>query len=253
MNKTLVIAGKDIRSAFVTPLAYVLVAGFVLISGFFFFSLVQRFNEDLAQSAMIPNLNPNLNSWVIEPYFQTIEVVLIFLLPIMTMRSFADERSSTTYEFLCTSPIGICELVWGKFIGAFSTVFVSLLLSFVFPLLLLFMTNPELGPILTGCLGLILFAMAYTALGVAISAWSKSQAVAGVLSLVVFLMIYVIDEPASRVGEMFGSVLQYLSPAHHTEMLYKGVLSSSDITYFLSIVALGIFLGVRKLDSERWG
>ncbi len=252
MRNILTIAAREIRGSFVTPLAYVVMAGFLLLSGFFFFTLLQQFNAVLLQAAMMPDLHPSLNEWVVTPYFQTLQIVLIFLLPVMTMRSLAEEKSSGTYELLATSPISTVELVFGKFAGAAVVVAIMLGLSFVFPGTLIAVADPEAAPIYVGFFGLLLFAWAFTALGVAVSSFTKSQAVAGIVGLVLFLLFFVIDAPAAKAGEGVAEVLRYLAPSAQCEMFMKGVISSTSLVYFLSLIALGLFMSVRVLEAQRW-
>lgn len=252
MKNIITIAGREIRSSFVTPLAYVVVAGFLLLSGFFFFTLLQSFNSALAQAVMMPDMNPSLNEWVVTPFFQTLQIVLIFLLPVMTMRSIAEEKSSGTYELLATSPISTTELVLGKFAGIALVVSVMLLLSFVFPGMLLAVSDPEAPPVLVGFFGLLLFAWAFTALGIAVSSFTSSQAVAAITGLVLFLLFFVIDAPAAKAGEQLGALLHYIAPSAQCEEFMKGVVSSSATIYFLSLMALGLFVSVRSLEAQRW-
>ena len=252
MDKAFTIAAREIRSSFVTPLAYVVAAGFVVLSGFFFFSLLQQFNTIVLQSAMMPDVHPSLNQWVVTPFFQTLEVVLIFLIPILTMRSFSEEKRSGTFELLITSPISVSELVLGKFLGCWLVVSLILLLAFVFPLTLIVYASPEVPPILVGFFGLSMFAAAYCGIGIAVSACTNNQTIAGVVSMVLALVLYVIDAPADKIGGVIGSTLNYLAPSSHTELLSKGVLSGVDIVYFASMLLLGLFLANRVLEAQRW-
>jgi ABC-2 type transport system permease protein len=252
MRNVLTIAGKEVRSTFVTPTAYVIIAGFLLISGFFFFTLLQQFNGLLAQAAMMPELSPNLNEWVVIPFFQTLEVVLIFLIPILTMRAVAEERRSGTFELLATSPLSANEIILGKYLGLLVTVFVMLALSFSFPLILIVFADPEVAPIYVGFLGILLFAAAFVSMGLAISCFTKSQTVSGVLSLVLLLVFYVIDAPAEKIGGVAADILRYLAPSNHIETLLKGVLTGGDIVYFISLLLFGLFVANRTLDAENW-
>lgn len=252
MRNAMTIAGREIRSSFVTPLAYAVAAGFVVLSGFFFFSLLQQFNTIVMQSAMSPDMNPSLNQWVVTPFYQTLEVVLVFLIPILTMRSFADEKRSGTFELLVTSPITIGALVLGKLLGMLVIVFLILGLAFVFPCSLMFFASPEVPPILIGFFGLCMFSASYCALGIAVSACTKNQTIAGVISVVLALVLYVIDAPAEKIGGVTGEILTYLAPATHTQLLTKGVLSGVDIVYFASLLLLGLFMANRVLEAQRW-
>lgn len=252
MRNILSIALKDIRSSFVTPVAYVVITGFMLLSGFFFFTLLQQYNSIAMQAAMAPQLQPNLNEWVVAPFYQTMEIILIFLIPVLTMRSISEEKRGGTFELLITSPIKVSEIVAGKVFAIFAVTFVMLLLSFVYPLTLIIFADPEVIPIFVGFLGIVLFAWSFSALGVAVSACTKSQTVAGVISMVVLLVFYVIDAPAAHLGMSGAVFLKYLAPSGHADMFLKGVIQGSDLIYFFSVIAFGLFLANRVLDAERW-
>lgn len=247
------IACREIYSSLVTPLAYVLAGAFMAVSGFFFFGSLQFFNTIVRQAAMNPELNPNYNIEVVEPFYQTIQVILVFLIPILTMRSFAEERQIGTFEMLSTSPVTIAELVLGKFLGFFIILLAMLVLSFVYPLSLIIFADPEILPVFIGFLGLILFSSSFLSLGIAISSTTKSQTIAGVLSLVLMLMFFLINQSASKVSPDIGNVLDYLSPITHTEVIFKGLLTGSDIVYFLSLSAFGLFATNRVLESKAGG
>ena len=104
MRSILTIAGREMRSSFYTPLAYILISGFLLLSGFFFFSFLQQFNVVLARTQMIPDSSPNLNEWIVIPYYNTLQIVLIFLIPLLTMRSIAEERKTGTFRIASNLP-----------------------------------------------------------------------------------------------------------------------------------------------------
>lgn len=251
-NPICTVAGKEVRSTFVTPLGYVVITGFLIVSGFFFFTILQQYNSFLAQASLMRDVTPSLNEWVITPYFQTLEVILIFLVPILTMNAVAGERNQGTFELLLTSPISTGTITLGKFFGTSIVVVIMLGLSFVFPGVLLAFADPEVAPILVGFVGVILCALCFVAIGIAVSSFAKSPIVAGVISLVILLLFYIIDAPAPHVGDAGAAFLKYLAPSTHTEPLIKGVMASTDIVYFLSVVAAGLFIANRALDAERW-
>lgn len=252
MRKALSIATRDVRSAFVTPIAYVVMAGFVLLGGFFFFTMLQEFNPMVQQAAMLREITPSLNEWVVTPYFHILEVILIFLVPLITMRSIAEEKHNGTFEMLITSPLSVGDLVLGKALGVGFVSLIMLVLSFVFPAVLMAFSDPEVPPIFVGFFGLVLFTWAFVAIGIAISSFTKSQTVAGVISLVVLLVFYSIDAPAQQLTGTAANALRYLSPTNHTELLYKGVIEGADVVYFLSVIVFGLFVANRVLDAQRW-
>jgi ABC-2 type transport system permease protein len=252
MRNILNIAAKEIRVSFVTPLAYVVIAGFMLLAAFFFFSLLSHFNVQLMQTALTPNIVPSLNEWVIVPFYQTLEIVLIFLVPILTMRAIAEERRMGTFEMLITSPLSVTEIVLGKFIGVSAIVLIMLVLSFVYPLSVVLFADPEVPPVFVGLGGLVLFALSFVALGIAVSACTRNQTVAGVLGLVVLLVFYVLDAPAQMLGGRAADLLKYLAPANHADIMLKGMITGTAILYFVSVMLFGLFCACRALDAERW-
>lgn len=243
---------KEVVITFSTPMAFVLVAGTLVVAGNFFFIFLQRFNSLLKQSAYLPSLVPSLNLWVLAPYYQSLQVILIFLIPIITMRIMAEERRSGTFELLATSPLSVSSIVWGKFLAIASTLGLTVLSCMVFPILLLVLSDPEPGPLWSGALGVFLFALSYGALGLAVSSGCKNPTAAGIIGLVLMLTLYVIDDPASKLPPSIGAVLSYIAPPNHTELMHNGVISSRDVVYFLSLIAIGIFASNRVLDGERW-
>ncbi len=251
MKNILAIVGKDLRSAFVTPIAYVVITAYVFLSGFFFFTLLQQYNS-IAETASFYRQSPNLNEWVVYPFFQTMEIVLIFLSPLLTMRSFSEERASGTFEMLITSPLKVSDLVLGKTVGVWGVSLIMLILSFVYPLVLIAYTDVEVMPILIGFLGMVLFTFSFLALGVAVSSFTKNQTVAGIISLVLLLVFYVIDAPSNQMHGLAASFFKYLAPANHAELMLKGVLEGSDLVYFISVILFGIFLSNRAIEAERW-
>ncbi len=252
MKKIFFLAEKELRVSFVTPLAYVVMAGFLLLSGFFFFTLLQEFNSQLNQSAMLRELCPSLNELVVEQFYHVLEIVLIFLIPILTMRALAEEKQHGTFELLVTSPLTSSQIVLGKFIGICGVVFAMLGLSFAFPLVLILFSDPEVLPIFIGFLGLLLYSASFVAIGLAISAFTKSQTIAGIVSLVVLLLLSVLDAPAAKLEGVAGEVFTYLDPSTHLDFLFRGVISGTDVFYFLSLTLLGLFVANRVLEAQDW-
>lgn len=256
MKNILAIAAKDLRSQFVSPIAYVVLTGFLLLGGWFFFNLLARFNFLL--NLYLSFRNPeamerlNLNEFVIAPLLHNLSVILVILVPVITMRSFAEEKRSGTYELLMTSPLSITEIVLGKFFGALAFVFVMLLLTGVYPLILALYGDPEMGVILSGFLGLFLLATAFVAVGLLTSSFTENQIIAAVSCLVGLLLLYVISWPADTAGATMGAVLKYASLTEHFSELVKGVIDTRDLVYFASVIVLALFLTQRSVESLRW-
>ena len=256
MKNILAIAAKDIRSQFVSPIAYVVLTGFLLLGGWFFFNLLARFSFLLQLYLSFRNPDAmqrlNLNEFVIAPLLHNLSVVLVILVPVITMRSFAEEKRSGTYELLMTSPLTITQIVLGKFLGAFVFVLVMVLLTGVYPLILVLYGNPEPGVILAGLLALLLLATAFVSVGLLTSSFTENQIIAAVTCLVALLLLYVISWPAETAGATLGAVLKYVSLTEHFGEMVKGVIDTRDLVYFLSITILALFLTQRSVESLRW-
>jgi ABC-2 type transport system permease protein len=194
----------------------------------------------------------NLNEFVVAPLLNNLSVILVILVPVITMRSFAEEKRSGTYELLMTSPITVTEIVLGKFLGAFAFVCLMILLTGVYPLILVLYGNPEVGVMLSGFLGLLLLATAFVSVGLLTSSFTENQIIAAVSCLVALLLLYVISWPADTAGESVGALLRYLSLTEHFGELVKGVIDTRDLMYFGSIIVLALFLTQRSVESLRW-
>jgi len=250
------IAGKELRSYFVSPIAYVVLTGFLLLGGWFFFNLLARFSFLLSIYSAMRNpeaqMRLNLNDFVIAPLLHNLSVVLVILVPVITMRSFAEEKRSGTYELLMTSPLSITEIVAGKFLGALGFLIVMIGLTGIYPLILLMYGNPEMGVIAAGYLGLLLLAIAFLTVGLLTSSFTENQIIAAVSCLVLLLLLYVISWPAETAGPVLGAVLKYVSLTEHFGEMVKGILDTKDLVYFGSVILLALFLTQRSVESVRW-
>jgi len=258
MRNIYAIFRRELLAYFVSPVAYFVITGFVLLSGYFFFNLLAFYNVVLryysAMPAMAGGNMPNMNSMVVEGLFQTLLVVLVFLIPLLTMRVLAEEKRRGTFELLVTSPVSVSQIILGKFLAVGFVIVLMLLLSLAFPMLLVVFgePGPEVLPILSGFLAVVLCALAFASIGMAVSSFTENQIVAGISTMVVLLLLYVIHAPARQQGGSLETVLNYLSPVMQAKDLFKGVVSLTAIVYFLSLTLLGIFFSYRALEAHRW-
>jgi ABC-2 type transport system permease protein len=256
VRNILAIAGKDLRSHFTSPIAYVILTGYLLLAGWFFFNLLANFNQMLTayMTARAPEMleTLNLNEWVIAPLLHNLAVVLVILVPMLTMRSFAEEKKSGTYELLMTSPISVAEIVVGKFAGGFVFLLLMVALTGLYPLILLWFGDPEVGVIVSGLVGLFLLGSSFVAIGLFTSSLTDNQIIAAVSCLVALLLLYIIAWPAQSAGDTLGPFLRYLSLTEHFNELVRGVIDTRDVMYFLSVIALALFLTLRSVESLRW-
>ncbi len=255
MRNILTIAGKEIRSLFLSPIAYVVLTGFLLLGGWFFFNLLFRFTYMLRLYTGLQNTEGlqslNLNEYVMAPLLHNLTIVLVIMIPIITMRAFAEEKRSGTYELLLTSPLRVTEIVLGKLLGALAFLAVMILLTAIYPAILLLYGNPELGIVAAGYLGLFLLAAVFVSVGLLTSSLTENQIVAAVTCFVILLLLYVISWPAETSGLALGNTLKYFSVVEHFGEMVKGLIDTRDIVYFLSLIVLSLFLTHRAVEASR--
>ena len=255
MRSVFTIAWRDIRALFVSPTAYVVITGFLLLAGWFFFNLLGQFNRLIALYSGVQGADMawlNLNDAVIAPLYQQLAFVLLIVVPIITMRSFAEERATGTYELLFTSPITIGQIVVGKFLASLFMVTLLIACAAIYPLIVIYYGNPELGLTWTGLLGLYLTAVAYVAVGNFASAVTSNQIIAATVSLVTLLLLFVVNWAAEGAGQTLKALLTYASIPEHFTVFVRGVIDTKDLVYFLSLTGAFLFLTYRAVESARW-
>lgn len=249
------ICKRELLAFFVSPIAYFVITGFTLLVGFFFFNHLSYFAQLVEMSAMISLRGrdlPNLNQTVIEGVYQTMVVILVFLIPLLTMRTIAEEKKKGTFELLITSPVSVSQIVLGKFLSIAIVLIVMLSVNLIFPALLITYGDPEILPIVSGFLGLVLCSLGFASIGMAVSSFTENQVVAGVISMVTLLLLYVIQAPAESLGGTAAEVVRYLSPVDQLQDLLRGIITLKSITYFVSLIVVGLFLSQRALEAYRW-
>jgi ABC-2 type transport system permease protein len=252
MRNVLAIAGKELRAYFASPIAYVVIGFFALLYGYFFYALLSFFNRQSMQMSMGMGGTMNINQMLVAPVLSNVSVILLFVLPMVTMRTYSEEKRSGTIELLLTSPVTDTQIILGKFLGAMSLYAAMLAVTAIHLGLLFLYGNPEWKPILTGYLGLLLMGGCFIALGLLISSLTRNQIVAGMITFAVFLMLWVINWIGTFVGPTAQAILSHLSITDHFDDFAKGVLDTKHIVYYASFIAFGLFLTAKAVDSERW-
>ena len=253
MSNVLAIAHKELRAYFASPIAYIVIGFFALLFGWFYIGILDWFVRQGLQGQMgMGASSMNVNQQMIRPLILNITVVFLFLLPLITMRTYAEEKRSGTIELLLTSPLTDLEIVLGKFLGALALYAVMVALTLVHFGLLFAFGKPEWKPLATAYLGLLLFGGCFIALGLFISSLTKNQIVAGAATFGVFLLLWVVDWIGESMGPTGQAILKYLSMTEHLEDFVKGVIDTKHLVYYLSFIAFGLFLTVRSVDTERW-
>jgi ABC-2 type transport system permease protein len=254
MRNTWVIAKRDLGSFFSSPIFYVVTTVFLLLYSFIFFNILNFFSFQSFQAGQMQGMgmNLNLNEMVIEPSFHNMSVILLLIIPIITMRSFADEKKMKTFRLLLSSPVHLVEIILGKYLACMIVVTLMVLISSYSVGFLLLLGEPEIGPIITGYVGILLMAGCYVSVGIFASSLTDNQIIAAVLTFGFSLFMWVIGWGAQAAGATTGQVLQYLSIVEHMEHFLKGMVDTSDLVYYLSFILLSLFLCHRVLDSNRW-
>jgi ABC-2 type transport system permease protein len=253
MKNIVVIFKKELKSYFASPIAYLLLGIFAVIFGFFFYSATRFFVLQGMQMQMMGRGMPmDVNEYVIRPLLTNASVIGLFLIPMITMRLYAEEKRSGTIELLMTSPVRDLEIVLGKWLAAL-VLYASILgVSGINIAILYAFGRPDWKPILVGYLGLILQGGCLLAIGIFISTLTRNQIIAGGATFAVCLMLWVLDWVSAYDQSAWAKVISYLSVVTHFEPFSKGVIDTKDVIFYLSMIFFGLFLTTRSVESLRW-
>jgi ABC-2 type transport system permease protein len=258
MTNILAIYRKEMRSYFISPIAYIILAFFTAIAGYFFYGLLVQFLEYSMRSMMQAQyykMAPppvNVNELVVRPLFLNMSIIVLFFLPAITMRLFSEEKKSGTIELLMTSPITQTQTIIGKFLAGCSLYAVMVFLTIPYIATLFLYGNPEYGPVLTGYLGMLLFGFSFVAIGLVISSLTENQIISAIATFGVLLLLWVIDWMAAYTGPTIGAFFSYISVIDHLEGFAKGIINSQDVVFYVSLTAFALFLTYSSMESLRW-
>ncbi|HEY3174978.1 MAG TPA: ABC transporter permease [Candidatus Polarisedimenticolia bacterium] len=257
MRNIWTIMTRELRSYFVSPIAYVILTFFLFIVGYFFLALVLQYSEFSMQASANPMWASqlNLHDVIVRNFYSTFGVIMIFVAPILSMRILAEERRMGTAELLLTAPISTGQLVMGKYLGALGFAAFMLLLTFQYPLYLI-MTGAALekGPLVAVYLGTLLMVGAFLSAGLFSSSLSSNQIISAIVGFVICLFFWVVGflGGIGGGGGEYGELLKALSISEHYEDFLKGVIDTGSVVYYLTFIAFGLFLTQRVIDSGRW-
>jgi ABC-2 type transport system permease protein len=253
VRNVLAIANKEFRSYFASPIAYILIGLFSLLFGWFFYVFLMAFVQQSEQMMQFGGGGgANVNQMMIRGLFQTTAVIILFVMPMITMRTYSEEKRSGTIELLLTSPVTDPEIIIGKFLGALALYAAMLLVTMIYIAILFRIGNPEWRPIVAGYLGLLLMGGCFLSTGLFISSLTKNQIVAGFLTFATFLMLWIINWMGESSGPTTRDVLNYLSITEHFDDFSRGIIDTKHLVYYLSFITFGLFLTAKSVDSERW-
>jgi ABC-2 type transport system permease protein len=246
------IAAKELRAYFGSPMAWVTMGLFAVLFGYFYNVTLVYFMQSAMQSQFGAPAPTNVNTGMIRPLLQNASVLMLFLLPMITMRTYSEEKRSGTIELLLTSPVTDPQIILGKFLGAVGLYAALLAVTALYVGLLFFFGHPEWRALFSGYVGLLLLGSCFIAMGLFISSTTPNLMVAGAATFVVSLMFWIISWFASYVGPTMAGLLNYLSLTEHFDDFGKGVIDTKHLVYYLSFIGFSLFLTLKSVDSERW-
>jgi len=244
-----VIARREASAMFLSPLAWVILAVVQVILGYLFLTNLDNFFILQPQLIQLAN-TPGVTDIVVTPLMQIAAIVLLMVMPLVTMRSISEEKRNATMSLLVSAPLGMTEIVLGKFLGLMLFVFVLVSMLMLMPLSLYLGTSPDAGKLLSIYLGLLLLLGAFSAIGLYLSSLTSNQTVAAISTFGVLLMLWIVDWIGSSVGGG-QSLLGYLSLLKHHQAMLEGVFNTGDVAYYLLLIVGFLGLAIRQLDRER--
>jgi ABC-2 type transport system permease protein len=255
MTPVQAVIAKELRGYFVSPIVYVVGSVFLLIFGLLSYLYIVFAGAQAVQLMQMQGgmAQINLNDLVFRNLFASMRFVLLIILPILTMRLFAEERKLRTFEFLMTSPIGINDIVAGKFVSVLLIYLGLLGITGLVPTVLMLFSDFDWGPVLTGYAGMALLGALFLAVGLFASALTENQIVAAFVGFGILLTVWLVAGLGALLGDTtLGHMVSYISFMEHYDRLVNGLIDTSDLVYFASGLALMLFLTHQVVDSARW-
>jgi len=252
MTNILAIVRKEWRGYFASPIGYVVIGMYALVFGLFYVVGLTFFVRQSMAGPQMGGGPMSINQTLIRYVFGNSSVVMVFVVPLITMRTYAEEKRLGTAELLMTSPLTDLQILFGKFLGAMCLYGAMLAITLLHMGLLFKYGNPEWKPVLTGYLGLLLLGGCFVSIGLFFSSLTKNQIVAGMLTVAVLLLLWLLDWTGSFLGATGERVVSFISLNGHLEDFLRGVIDTQHVVYYVSFITFGLFLTSRAVDSERW-
>jgi ABC-2 type transport system permease protein len=253
MKNVLLICFKEFKNYFVSPIGYAVMALFAFLFGITFYSSTSQMVNMGFRAQMMGQQQPmSVNEIVIRPMLGFVGTILLFVIPMITMRLIAEEKRNGTIELLLTSPIKDMEIILGKWLAAVLLYACMIGMSVLNVAMLFIWGKPDVKPVLVAYLGLLLEGGCLLALGIFISALTKNQIVAAGATFFFSLVLYLLNYYTEFLTGVFWQGLNYVSIYTHTENFNKGVIDSKDVIFYLSMTFFFLFLTSRSMESLRW-
>jgi ABC-2 type transport system permease protein len=254
------VAWRELRSLFVSPVAYIVLSLFAVLAGFFFVLGVAAFSTYVRQLEQYQALDQlqkiNLSDHLVAQFYDSMGVILLLAIPVLTMGLFAAEKTNGTQELLLTSPLTMWDVVLGKFAAAAGFIAILVAIIAAFPGLLFAYGDPEIGKTVSGLLGLLLMGWTYVSIGAFASSLTRSQIVSFLVTFALLILLLLM--PAfSELGVLggasgLGGALSWLSTGEHFQQLLKGLVDTRDLAYFAVMIGTFLLLTKASVESVRW-
>ena len=256
MSNILTLTRKELRSYFLSPIAYIFIVIFLLVSGSIFSLRLTLFYHDSLEISRNPYLMEhyglNVTEHVLEPLIFTLNFLSLLMIPMLTMRAFAEDKKTGTIELLLTYPVRDIEVALSKFLACFAVYVCLIGLTLLYPALSARFADPESGSIAMGYLGLLLSGAAFVSLGIFISSLTENQIIAVAVSYGLLLLFWLLGAVENLVPQPYNLALADLSLFKHIEDFAGGVLDTHDLIYYVNFSVLFMFLTLRSLEITKW-
>ncbi|MDA1188955.1 MAG: ABC transporter permease subunit [Chloroflexi bacterium] len=236
MRTTMAIAWKELQVYFTTPTAYIIGAMFLIYAGIIFvLDITSQTPEASVRSFILPS-----------------STFFILLSPLLTMRLLAEEQKLGTMELLLTAPVRDWEVVIGKYLASLGALIATIALTVYYVIMIYSFGDPDTGPVLSAYLGVILYGAAALSIGLLASSLSSNQLVSSVVGMGTLLVLTFVDEIGARLSGVPADIINNISLRVHFSDFSRGIIDTSNIVYYISIIAVVLFLTVRSLETRRW-
>ena len=258
MKNILTIYRRELNAYFVSPMAYVVLVFFFALASVFFYLFLASFLQNQMQAQMAAQQSGrfqpvNVNLMLIRGLLLNLSVISLFMIPMITMRSFSEDKRNGTMELLLTSPLSNWQIILGKYFAAFTLYATMIGTTLLYIIMLYVYGNPEFLPILSGYIGLLLFGAALVSIGMFVSSLTDNQLVSALVTFVVMLVLWLVGALGSFNSTNWSQqVLQYLSTIEHLDDFVKGVFDTRHLVYYASTAFFGLFLTYQSVESTRW-
>ena len=226
---------RELRSYFNSPVAYVVIVVFLAVLGWFFTN--NLFLMNVASLRIV---------------FDLVPLIFLFFIPAITMRLIAEEKKAGTLELLTTKPVRDVEIVLGKFLAAWTLLAAALLPTLFYLVTIVALGKVDLGPIISGYLGLMLMGGVYIAIGLLASSLTENQIVAFILSFLIVFVFFILDKILMYVPDALASTLEFLSMDYHFSNIARGVIDTRNLIYFGTLLGFSLFLSTVSLERRKW-